>query len=210
MPVVYFWRSMIANLDAWVRSNTAPPASQYAKISDNTLVPLDRYAFPHIPGVQVPQEANRAYRIDFGPNWQVGVLRKQPPQVGQAYPILVPQVDRDGNEVAGVRLPEIRVPLATYTGWNLRDPLIGAPDQRVSFEGSYIPFPRTMSNRKKAADPRRSIAERYSGRAEYLARYGEAIDELIKQRWILPEDRGALFHRGEQEWDQALDAKVSP
>jgi hypothetical protein len=207
LPVVYFWRSMIANMDAWVRNNTAPPQSQYAKISDHTLVPLVRYVFPRIRGVQLPHEANRGYRIDFGPNWQAGVLSKQPPKVGRPYPVLVPQADSDGNEVAGVRLPEIRVPLATYAPWNLRDPSIGAPDQRVSFEGSCIPFPRTLDERKKTGDPRKSIAERYSGGEQYMERYGEALDELIKQRWILPDDRAALLHRGEQEWDQAINAR---
>jgi hypothetical protein len=210
LPVVYFWRSMVANMDTWVRNGTAPPESQYAKISNLTLVPLAKYVFPRIPGIQVPHEANRGYHIDFGPNWQAGLLSKQPPKVGRPYPVLVPQVDSDGNEVAGIRLPEVRVPLATYTAWNLRDPSIGAPDQRVSFEGSCISFPRTINDRTKAADPRKSIAERYSDRAGYLERYGEAIDELIKQRWILPEDRAAVLHRGEQEWDQAVNANNAP
>ena len=75
--------------------------------------------------------------------------------------MLVPQVDRDGNELAGIHLPEIAVPLATYTGWNLRDPSIGAPEQREAFEGSYLAFPRTAAERDKSGDPRKSIAERY-------------------------------------------------
>ncbi len=95
------------------------------------------------------------------------------------------------------------MPLATYTGWNLRDPSIGAPDQRVSFEGSYIPFAKTPEERKKDGDPRRSIAERYSSREEYLKLYGDAVNELIQQKYVLPEDRDALLKRGEEEWDQA-------
>ena len=74
----------------------------------------------------------------------------------------------DGNDLGGVRLPELQVPLATYTGWNLRDPGIGAPSQRLSFLGSFIPLPRTAEERKKTGDPRVSIAERYSSREEYL------------------------------------------
>jgi hypothetical protein len=100
-------------------------------------------------------------------------------------------------------LPEIIVPLATYASWNLRDPSIGAPDQRVSFEASYLPFPKTAADRQKTGDPRKSIAERYSGREDYLTRYASALDDLIKQRWILPEDRATMLHRGEQEWDEA-------
>jgi len=95
------------------------------------------------------------------------------------------------------------VPLATYTGWNLRDPSIGAPGERVSFEGSYIGFPKTIAERQKSGDPRRSIAERYSSADEYLNRYERALDALISQRWILPEDRAALLARGKQEWQQA-------
>ena len=203
LPIHYFWRAMITNMDAWVRNNTLPPESSYPRISTRTLVSLRRYAFPAIPTVNRPHEMNGADRLDFGPNWRDGILRIQPPQVGKAFPVLVPQVDADGNERDGVRLPEITVPLATYTGWNLRDPSIGAAEQRVSFEGSYLPFPRTAAERQKRGDPRRSIAERYTSREDYLSRYGHAVDELAKQRWILDEDRPALLHRGEQEWDEA-------
>ena len=203
LPVRYFWRSIIANMDAWVRTSTAPPASRYPKIADGTLVPLGDYKFPEIPGVNRPHEANAGTRLDFGPNWRNGFLSLEPPKVGQPFPVLVPQVDADGNEKDGVRLPEITVPLATYAGWNLRDPSIGAPDQRVSFEASYLPFPKTAADRQKAADPRKSIAERYASREDYLTRYTVALDDLIKQRWILPEDREAMLHRAEQEWDEA-------
>ena len=216
LPIKYFWRAMIANMDAWVRSNTPPPPSSYPRIADGTLVSLDKYAFPAIPGVQRPHEANEAWHLDFGPNWRVGILgfsppgpqthgilSLQPPQVGAPYPVLVPQVDADGNERDGMRLPEITVPLATYTGWNLRDPSIGAPDQRVAFEVSYLPFPKTAADRTKTGDPRKSIAERYAGHEDYMTHYKTAVDDLVKQRWILPEDREALIHNGELEWAEA-------
>jgi hypothetical protein len=203
LPIRYFWRSMIANMDAWVRSNTLPPASAYPKISDGTLVPLHDYNFPAIPGVNRAHEANAAYRIDFGPKWQEGILSLQPPKVGEAFPVLVPQVDTDGNERDGIRLPEITIPLATYASWNLRDPSIGASDQRVAFEVSDIPFPKTTEGRQTTGDPRRSIAERYSSREDYFVRYSKALDNLIQQRWILPDDRESLLHRGEQEWTEA-------
>jgi hypothetical protein len=216
LPIKYFWRAMIANMDAWVRSNTPPPPSSYPRIDDGTLVSLDKYAFPTIPGVQRPHEANEAWHLDFGPNWRVGILgfsspgpqphgilSLQPPQVGAPFPVLVPQVDADGNERDGVRLPEITVPLATYTGWNLRDPSIGAPDQRVAFEASYLPFPKTAADRQKTGDPRKSIAQRYAGHEDYMTHYKAAVDDLVKQRWILPEDRETLIHNGELEWAEA-------
>lgn len=203
LPVRYFWRAMIANMDAWVRNNVPPPPSSYPKISDGTLVPIDRYQFPDIPGIKTPHEANAATRLDFGPNWKRGVLSVQPPQAGAAFPVLVPQVDADGNERDGVRLPEFTAPLATYTGWNLRDPAIGAPDQRVAFEGSYIPFAKTAEAAKRSGDPRKSIAERYASGDDYLSRYQSAADALIAQHWILKEDRAALLDRGRQEWAEA-------
>lgn len=204
LPIRYFWRAMIANMDAWVRNGTLPPASSYPKIADGTLVSLNEYAFPAIPGVNKPHEANAAYRLDFGPQWGDGILSVQPPRVGEAFPVLVPQVDVDGNERDGVRPPEITVPLATYASWNLRDASIGAPDQRVSFEASYFPFPKTAVERQKSGDPRRSVEERYSGREDYLSRYAKAVDELVQQHWILPEDRDAQLKRAEQEWDEAV------
>ena len=201
LPVRFFWRAMIANMDAWVRSDIAPPPSAYPTLAAHTLLPLGKYAFPRIPQVQIPTEANTAYRLDFGPNWHDGILSVQPPHIGKTFSVLVPKVDGDGNELGGIHLPEISVPLATYTGWNLRDPSIGGASQRVAFLGSYIPFPRNAAERKQSGDPRKSIAERYPDREAYLQQFTRATDELIKQRWILPEDRALLLHRGGEEWD---------
>ncbi len=201
LPVRYFWRAMIANMDAWARKGSAPPPSSYPRLADHTLVPLSQYAFPALPGVKAPHDVSLAYRLDFGPDFHDGIASIQPPKVGDPFPVLVPQVDADGNELDGVRLPELTVPLATYTGWNLRDPKIHAPQQRVSFEGSFLPFPPTAVDRIANHDPRKSIAERYGGRDDYLRRYADAVDGLIRQKWILPEDRDALLLQGAKEWD---------
>ena len=209
LPIQYFWRAMIRNMDRWVTDGTAPPESSYPRIENGTLVPLARYALPHLPGIRLPHDTTEGWRLDFGPNWQRGILTKQPPAVGKPFPALVPQVDADGNEKDGVRLPEITVPLATYTGWNLRDPSIGAADQRISFEGSYLPLPRTDAERKQSVDPRKSIAERYKDRDDYLARAQSAIKQLIAQRWILEEDGPALLKRCEMEWNTITAATPS-
>ena len=203
LPIRYFWRAMIWNMDQWVRGTAQPPDGRYSKIADGTLVPLDKYAFPAIPNVNRPHEADEAWRIDFGPQWREGIVTLQPPKVGAAFPVLVPQVDEDGNERGGIHLPEVSVPLATYSGWNLRDPSIGAADQRVSFEGSYLPLAKTAEERKASGDPRKSIGERYSGREDYMRKFGAALDELVKEKYILPEDRDALIKRGGEEWDYA-------
>jgi hypothetical protein len=195
---------MITNMNAWVRDGIAPPASSVPRIDSGTLVLREQLAFPVIPGVHAPNNYNQAWHLDFGPHWQqTGILTLQPPIVGAPFTILLPQVDADGNDRAGIHLPEIAVPLATYTGWNLRDPSTGAPDERPSFLGSFFPFAKTEAERRAAGDPRLSIAERYSSRDDYLARYRKAIDDLVRQHWILPEDAAALNQQGAAEWDYA-------
>ena len=204
LPIRWFWRAMITNMNAWVQQGTEPPPSAYPHIADGTLVPRNQLAFPAIPGIHPPDNYTEAFHLDFGPNWRTTrILTLQPPIVGAPFPILLPQVDKDGNPRAGIHLPEITVPLATYTGWNLRDPSTGAPEERVSFLGSYFPFAKTEADRKSSGDPRLSIAERYSSRDDYLARYKKAVDDLVQQRWILPEDAPNLIQQGAAEWDYA-------
>ena len=113
LPIQWFWRAMIANMDAWVRSGTEPPASRYPKIADGTLVPIAKLKFPAVPGLTLPSSAAQGWDLDLGANWRAGILSVQPPAVGYAYPTLVPQVDADGNDLGGIRLPEIAAPLGT-------------------------------------------------------------------------------------------------
>jgi len=153
--------------------------------------------------VRFPSDASPVRRLDFGPEWKRGIVTFQPPHVGDPFTVFVPKVDADGNDLGGVRIPEMSVPLATYTGWNLRHPSIGSPDRRLAFYGSYLPFPRTAAERTKSGDPRPSIAERYSGEEDYLTRYRGATDQLVKERWLLKEDVPAVMARGKQEWRTA-------
>ena len=119
--------------------------------------------------------------------------------------MLVPQVDDDGNERDGVRLPEIAAPLGTYAAWNLRDPSIGAPGQRVSFEASYIPFAKTAERASQAARSAASPSRSGTAAARIISiASAHALDDLIEQRWVLPEDRAALMQRGRQEWEDAM------
>ena len=141
-----------------------------------------------------------AYRLDFGNQWKQDIVANEPPQVGAPFPGFVPQADADGNDLGGVRLPELQAPLATYTGWNLRDPSIGAPEQRVSFLGSWIPLAKTAEERKKSGDPRLSIAERYKSQDEYMSRFEQAARKLIEQRFLLQEDLPVILERGKLEW----------
>jgi hypothetical protein len=206
-PIQWDWRALITDMDQWVKDGTPPPASTYPKIADATLVPLSKSAFPRIPGVNKPHEMNLAYHLDFGPQWKEGIVSVEPPKVGKPFVVLVPQSDADGNDVGGVSLPELQVPLAAYTGWNLRDPSIGAGDLRLSFYGSFIPFAKTASEREKSGDPRLSIAERYASRDEYMGKFSEAAMKLIRERFLLREDLPALLERGEREWKEVVEQK---
>jgi hypothetical protein len=147
---------------------------------------------------------HEALRLDFGAEWKKRVIAKQPPGVGKPFPALVPQVDNDGNDLGGVRLPQLEVPLATYTGWNLRDPKIGMPNERVSFLGSFFPLPKTQADADAAGDPRMSIADRYPSREEYLKRFSDASRKLVEERYLLEEDIDALVTRAGEEWDYIL------
>jgi Alpha/beta hydrolase domain len=201
-PVQWYWRALITDMDQWVKDGTPPPSSTYPKIADATLVPLNKWAFPKLPGVNKPHEANLAYHLDFGPQWKEGIVSLEPPKVGKPFPVLVPQSDADGNDLGGVNLPELQVPLATYTGWNLRDPSIGAGGLRLSFYGSFIPFAKTAAEREKSGDPRLSVAERYASRDQYMGKFADAAMVLIHERFLLREDLPALLERGKREWDE--------
>src|SRR5207248_6459329 len=106
-----------------------------------------RDAFAAIPGVGFPAHPPQVTRLDFGPEAANGIATRLPPADGAPYPHFVPAADADGNEVTGIRLPDVSVPLATYTGWNLRHPQIGAPDRLMSLMGSTIPFAATPGER---------------------------------------------------------------
>ena len=202
-PIVWLWRALLTDLDEWVRDGQLPPPSAYPAIADQTLVSLEGLRFPAPPGIRPPTSLTRAYLLDFGKDFRRGILTEQPPKVAAVFNTLVPQVDADGNDLGGVRIPEMRVPLATYTGWNLRDPSIGAPSQRVSFIGCYVPFAKTRVERERASDPRPSIAERYSSREQYIGLFTEAALAAMRDRFLLPEDLPAAVERGDAEWREA-------
>ena len=148
-------RSLLLAMHRWIRDEAAPPPSRYPRIDGRTLVPLESLAFPMVPGVRKPSEPHKAYRVFYGLDFaSKGIISVDPPEANGSYPILVPQVDSDGNELAGVKMPEVAVPLATYTGWNLFNAESGPSTLLSSMQGSYIPLPRTRIDRERANDPR--------------------------------------------------------
>jgi len=124
-------------------------------------------------------------------------------------PFLVSRVDPDGNDVAGIRVPEVSVPLATATGWNFRSPRVGNPSTIYSLQGSYLPFAATRADRLARQDPRPSVEERYSGRDDYLQKIRAAAVELIRGRYLLQEDLDSVVDRAHAHWDYAMRGGVS-
>ncbi|MBI3865704.1 MAG: hypothetical protein HY290_27845 [Planctomycetia bacterium] len=184
-------RALLVQLDRWVTSGSEPPASRIPMIADKTLVDLATYqsSFPAIPGASAPQAMYVPLRLDFGPRWkETGIAEFIPPRAGPAYRMLVPAIDTDGNELAGIRLPDVAVPIATYTGWNQRSETAGAPGALGRWNGSYLPFALTSAERANTADPRPSVAERYPSRDVYLARIGETAIQLRDAGFLLDED----------------------
>jgi hypothetical protein len=123
-----------------------------------------------------------------------------------SLPFLVPQVDADGNEAAGIRVPEQSVPLATTTGWNFRAERIGNPTTIYALLGSYLPFARTRAEREARHDPRPSLEERYKGRDDYLQKIRTAANALVKERFILEQDVEDVVQRATRHWDYATRA----
>jgi len=149
-----------------------------------------------VPGVQWPVHVPGGYRVDVpGP---VSVL-----------PFLVPQVDRDGNDITGIRSPEQAVPLGTYADWSFRSEAIGAPDTLIAMAGSFIPFAKTRAEREKNGDPRLSIEERYASRADYLRKVEEAANKLAQERYLLPEHVKPVVEAAGQHWDYLMAASSS-
>ncbi len=197
-----FLRACLVNLDRWAAEGVEPPPSRHPRVDDGSAVPPEALAkvFDRVPGARYPRHHARPQRQDFS---------TLPPRPGRAYGSLVSAVDEDGNEVAGIALPEVAVPLATHTGWNLRHPDIGGAEQLLIFAGSMIPFPRTPREREAAGDPRRSIEERYRSREHYLARVRRAAVALAKEGYLLREDVELSVTFAARMWDHLTDSSSS-
>jgi hypothetical protein len=194
-------RALVHALDQWVAAGAEPPPSRYPRIADGTLAPPESAGWPAVPGVRFPTVRNEPARLDHGPEWPRGVITLEPPRLGRVFPAFVPAVDKDGNDRAGIRLPEIEAPLASHTGWSWRAPRAGAPDSLAPYVGSYFPFARTEAEREASGDPRPSIGERYRSREEYLGRASAAALALVRERLLLPEDVPAVLERAAAHWD---------
>ena len=192
-------RALFVALDRWLEG-TPPPPSRVPRLDDGTLVaplPQSAVGFPQIPGVTYTGLKTTRYRLDYGPGYyRTGIASIDPPVIylpyednpanGPIYPSFVPRTDADGNDIAGVRLVDVSVPLATYTGWALR---AGAQaNDGCEGSGQYIPFAATAAQRLATGDPRPSVQERYPQFGDYYHRVLRALDALVGQGLMLCED----------------------
>lgn len=199
-------RALTLALDAWMTDGTQPPPSRYPTLAGGELVPLDALQIPAIPGrLGAPEYLPPVWRMDFGPDFATsGVITRERPALGDEFPVLVPQVDEDGNEIGGIQLPEIAVPLGTYTGWNVAEPQLTGMRYLAGLLGSFVPFGETEAERIAINDPRPSVAERYASRDEYLDRMRDAARALVDERFLLPADVSELLQYTGTIWDSVV------
>lgn len=184
-------RALLVAMDAWADRGVEPPPSTYPRLDDGTLVPLADAvrAFPAIPGSKATSLVNELDLLNFGPAFgrTGGVISLQPPLVGQRYPMLVPKPDADGLDIPGIRSLQIRVPLGTSTGWNVRASGHREP-ALCGLTGSFLPFAKSKAERTASGDPRRSLEERYTDRNGLVRAVERATRELVEKRFLLQED----------------------
>lgn len=178
----------------WVVEGKLPPPSVFPKLGDGTLVPVSKVRFPELPGIPSPKTATGGPRLP-NPLWPTAA------GVGTELPLLVPQVDADGNDLGGIRMPDVAVPLGTYTGWVFRAAAIDNRREMVPLGGSWILFAATRQQRERLADPRLSLGERYASQETYLDRVSRSLEQLVEQGYLLPEELEPLRAQAKTRWE---------
>ena len=201
-------RAALINLDRWITEGVEPPPSRVPRLTDGTAVPRDEVlaCFARLPGFTPPDPGRLPFvrTVDMGADEQTGVGR-YPAKEGAFYPALVSSVDADGNELAGIRLPDVAVPVGTHAGWNPRDPATGAPDQIVPMNGLTLFFPPDVQARQKTGDPRLSIRERYASEADYAGKVRDAALALVRDHYLLEQDVDRAVEAALERYRAAVD-----
>lgn len=194
-------RALMLALDRWAKDKTPPPASVYPRIADGTLVAASALKWPALAGFAAPRSPNPMAQFDYGSKFADGIIDTVPPAPHAfRYTVLVPAIDADGNELAGLRLPEQAVPAATTTGWSLRSAEGGAAGELCYLDGIALPFARTAAEREAAMDPRPSLAERYHDKSTFISRVRSAAQELQRRGFYLEEDIEKTVDRAARAW----------
>ncbi|MCA9069543.1 MAG: hypothetical protein KDA84_11495, partial [Planctomycetaceae bacterium] len=192
-------RAALTALDEWIKEGTEPPPSVYPRIDQATLVSREKTNWQALPGIRFPEVIQQAELLDYGPRFSSqGQIDFHPPKRLGHYSVRVPSCDSGNNDQGMLQLPAIAVPIATYTGWNLRGREIGAENEMVMLRGAFIPFSRTSEDRKSIGDPRPALLERYQSFDDYLQRFQAAAEGLARDRYLLKEDIPRLLRRAER------------
>jgi len=196
-------RALTVRMVEHLAEGRAPPPGRYPGVDEGTVAPVGTVAgdFPEIPGVSFPKVVHVAYRAHYGPRWPEGVITEQPPQLGPAFPSLVPRLDPLGNELGGIRNVAVRVPLATYTPWSLRTGLPGPQGELADFRGTFIPLPWDAAEKRRTGDPRPAVRSLYDGRDDYLREARAAARALVQDGLLLEEDVERVMRRAGELWD---------
>ncbi len=203
-------RAALVNLDRWVSEGVEPPPSRHPRLDDGTAVEraavLERFA--SLPGIEPldPARLSVLRQLDLGPGAERGIGR-YPAREGEPYPCFVSAVDADLNEIAGIRLPDLSVPVGTHTGWNPRDPACGAPELATHFVGLTDFFARDRSAEGASGDPRRPLDERYADRNQYLERVRKAALALADEGYLLDEDVELVVQNCDRRYTAATGSR---
>ncbi|MCH8614521.1 hypothetical protein LZ016_00150 [Sphingomonas sp. SM33] len=199
--------AIVVMLDRWLMG-TASPQSRVPRVG-TTLVPPSDLKFPKIPNVEVPQAPPPVWQLNLGPDYDARGILTEPPKLGSRYPLLVPQVDQDGNELGSWRGLAGSVPLGTYTAWNYQDRrMLKAFGMLSGLQGAFIPFPATKSDREQSGDTRLSVNERYGGLGGYMIAVDLAIDSQVSAGFLLPEERDRARAAMFSNWDRVSGLRI--
>lgn len=184
-------------MDRWVSEGIEPPASVHPKLSDGTLVSIREVKWPQVPGMAAPNAVKSGGRVR-NPQLPGGAGE------GAELPLLVPQCDADGNDLGGIRVPDVAVPLGTGTGWVFRPAEFGSPHEFYLLRGAWVPFAKTKAEREAANDPRLSLEERYASKDAYLDQVKAAVRKLIEQRFLTDADLEPQLKQASERWDWVM------
>ncbi|WP_158883763.1 alpha/beta hydrolase domain-containing protein [Rhodanobacter sp. L36] len=195
--------AQLENLRAWAVENIAPPPT-IAPVPGATLVAATEIKFPAIPGIRVPTGPPPLWQLDLGDAYASQGIINEPVRVGRKYPLLVPKVDSDGNELGGWRGAMSSVPLGTFTAWDWKSPEFARFGFISGLNGAFIPFARTRAERLAANDPRLSIEERYHDRDGFMKAAAVSIDDAIAKRFLLSIQREDILAKMGKNWDDTM------
>src|ERR1051326_5934645 len=206
-------RAFLINLDRWVSEGVEPPPSAFPRLADGTAITREAAlqqlssirALTLLDVVNLPT----LRRVDLGPKGEEGIVRV-PVETGEPYPSFVSALDADGNEVAGIRVPDISVPVGTHTGWVSRHASTGGAGQSLDMQGATVPFAASADERAAQGDPRRSLGERYRDRDDYARRLRAAAEALAAERYILEEDIDLAVELALERYDALAPTLATP